>query len=441
VARSTLRGRDAPAHQSSGNTKWSEWLCPSTNRNGPLFVLATRFFKTSQRGLGALMTSSLGANRDEVTDPPPDERSTQRRGPIRVLHVSEAFGGGVAASIHGMAANAPDARHIVLILRHRRHFGHDERLEGITYIDAGKHVPVLRALRCMIRTYRQWAPDVVHVHSSYAGVYVRIVPQIPRSKIVYTPHCYPFEQTNLSRPLAALLRLLERLLARRTGVLLAVSEHEARLAQSLSPRLTVFRAINAPQLPEQVQGSARAPKPSERIVVAAVGRVCPQKDPSYFAEVVRIARKQGTDVDWVWIGDGDSQLRRELEHEGVLVTGWLERESTLQSLSSCHMCLHTAAWEVGMPLTVLEAAGMGIPSVVRALSCMEGVGIGIHVRSPGEAAAQIKRLCDGEHWSIESEASKQAFLSLQADRHLANALAETYRLVASGKPIAAQAKA
>jgi glycosyltransferase involved in cell wall biosynthesis len=346
----------------------------------------------------------------------------------RVLHVSEAFGGGIAASLHGMVANAPDVEHIVLALPHRRHFGSTERFGDVTFIDSGERVPIARAVEHVARAYREWRPDVVHAHSSYAGVYVRMVPQIPTSAIVYTPHCFAFERTDLSRPKASFLRLVERLLVPRTGVLLAVSEHEGRLAETLSKNWQVIRAINAPQVPDPIRGAARSPGPSERIVVATIGRVCNQKDPAYFSRVVRMAKDRGVDVDWMWIGDGAPEMRRQLEEVGVLVKGWQDRESTLHLLSSCHIYLHTAAWEVGMPLTVFEAAAIGLPLVVRSLASMDDVRIPTQVDSPVEAAREIERLCGRQYWSEQSAVVKQAFASLAVDQKLADSLAEAYDL-------------
>ncbi len=291
---------------------------------------------------------------------------------LTVLHVAESFGGGVATSIHGMIASAPDADHTVLILRRRSHFGHTERRTGVTYIDAGDRVGLVRGLLELARAYRQLRPDIVHAQSSYAGAYVRALPQIPRSAIVYTPHCFAFERTDLAHSKRAILRVVERMLAWRTGTLLAASEYEGRLASSLSSRWRVIRAVNTPNLPDELVDTAQSPNPSDRVRVTAVGRICWQKDPAFFMDVVRLAQRRDLDVDWMWIGDGDTDLRTGLERAGVTVTGWQDRAATLEALASSHICLHTAAWEVGVPMTVLESAGIGLPCVVRSLASIDG---------------------------------------------------------------------
>jgi glycosyltransferase involved in cell wall biosynthesis len=369
--------------------------------------------------------------RPESPGAPAGEGSGDR---LTVLHVAESFGGGVATSIHGMIASAPEADHTVLILRRRSHFGHSERLPGVTYIDAGDRVGLVRGLRELARNYRRLRPDIVHAQSSYAGAYVRALPQIPRSKIVYTPHCFAFERTDLGRSKRAALRLAERTLARRTGTLLAASEYEGRLATSLSGRWRVIPAVNTPNLPDELVNTARSPDRSHRVRVTAVGRICWQKDPAFFMDVVRTAQRHDVDVDWMWIGDGDTDLRAGLEDLGVTVTGWLDRAATLQALAASHVCLHTAAWEVGVPMTVLESAGIGLPCVVRSLASIDGDPVAIHIDSPEEAVQEISRLCQSEEWIRQSKLTQEAFVNISTDRRMVNALALAYRRSPSDAP-------
>jgi glycosyltransferase involved in cell wall biosynthesis len=346
---------------------------------------------------------------------------------LAVLHVSESFGGGVATSIHGMIASAPEAEHTVLILRRRPHFGHTERRDSVTYIDAGPRVGLINSMQQLARAYRELRPDIVHAQSSYAGAYVRALPTIPRAAIVYTPHCFAFERTDLSRSKQAVIRMVERMLAWRTGTLLAASEHEGRLADSLSGRWRVIRAVNTPDLPPELTDRAEGPGPLDHIRVTSLGRICPQKDPDFFMDVVRIARDRGLDVDWTWIGDGDARLRAGLEHLGVTVTGWLDRAAALELLASSHICLHTAAWEVGVPMTVLEAARIGLPSVVRNLASIDGDRIGIHVDSPAHAVSEISLLRQPEEWMRQSKLTQEALIDLCTDQRMAHALVLAYR--------------
>ena len=133
------------------------------------------------------------------THPSPDIPPVRPARPIRVLHVCESFAGGVTSSVNAIISHSPAIDHYLLVLRHRKHVGHAIELDHVKYIDGGEKVSITAAMRLIAKCYRDINPDIVHAHSTYAGVYVRLFSKLPRSKIVYTPHCYSFERTDLHR--------------------------------------------------------------------------------------------------------------------------------------------------------------------------------------------------------------------------------------------------
>jgi glycosyltransferase involved in cell wall biosynthesis len=96
--------------------------------------------------------------------------------------------------------------------------------------------------------------------------------------------------------------------------------------------------------------------------VVTVGRVVPQKDPEMFAEIVSVLRTGGP-VDATWVGDGPA--RGVLEDIGVAVTGWQPVHKVPELISSYTVYLHTAGWEAGCPIAVLEAMAAGVVVAVR----------------------------------------------------------------------------
>jgi glycosyltransferase involved in cell wall biosynthesis len=349
---------------------------------------------------------------------------------VRVLHVSEVFVGGVATALAAIIEHAPQAEHFVLVLRRRPQLGVAERLPGVTYFDAGEGVRFWSALRLVARVYRDIRPDFVHAHSSFAGAYVRAVPRIPRTSIVYTPHCFAVERTDLGPFVRSALKLLEWALARRTGTVVAASDREAARARSLSRRPRVIPTANAPGVPPSLRNSARPPDPEKGLVVASVGRLSHQKDPAYFAEVVRLAAARGVHAEWWWIGGGDDDMRRELEESGVHVTGWLSREAVLCHLSKCNVYFHTAAWEA-TPIAILEAAAMGLPTLVRGTPSTRGIVVGTVVESPLEGVRHLERLSSVHQWSAQSALVRDVLESLDLDRWLSDSLTSAYQVSGS----------
>src|SRR4051794_36096555 len=157
-----------------------------------------------------------------MTSTSPSQRP-ERRSPL-VLHVVEAYGGGVAAVLADYISSLPDVRHVVLaFLRPGTQIG--DVLQGraeLIEMPSGK-VNQIRAVR---RTVRQLRPDVIHAHSSYAGGYVRLATPRYGARLVYSPHCYSFERLDVPSVARAGFWALEAALSFRTDSVAAVGEWE-----------------------------------------------------------------------------------------------------------------------------------------------------------------------------------------------------------------------
>jgi glycosyltransferase involved in cell wall biosynthesis len=197
------------------------------------------------------------------------------------------------------------------------------------------------------RVARRWRPDLVHLHSSFAGLVGsaalnRIAP------LVYTPHGYSFIRERGPAPLGAMLRQAERRIARRVDLLGAVSDYEATLARGVgAPRVAVV-PNGIPELDAPAEPTAKTDPP----LVVAIGRIDPARRPIAAARILGGLRDLATPE---WIGGGaPGSDRQALIDAGVHITGWLERPAVLERLARATACLHWSAWDA-QPLSVLEA--------------------------------------------------------------------------------------
>lgn len=296
---------------------------------------------------------------------------------MRILHVTDRYSGGVGRAIDRITELVPEAEHHLLSTG-------IESADGRGAYRSTSNLP--DGLAARVRAVRQVvddvAPDVVHAHSSWAGMYTR-VRRLP-VPVVYQPHCYYFERPNLLRPVRGAVRMMERLLAANGSVVAAVSPREEQLARSMGVR-DVVRIPNAPSSAAVREAGARSDVAGEGgRTVTMVGRVVAQKDPRFFAETARLARRFDLDLHFRWLGDGDETLVRELTDAGVEVTGWLTAADVMRRLAASDVYLHCAAYE-GFPISVLDAARVGLPTIVRAIPAFEGSRL-TAVRSPAEAA-------------------------------------------------------
>lgn len=311
---------------------------------------------------------------------------------MRILHVSEAWGGGVESAILDYTACLPLAEHILLVTPRD---GYDT---GDSVAAPNRRVvPLPKAPHLAIREVRRQLdmlrPDIVHAHSSFAGLYARLAVRRRSTPVVYTPHCYAFERRDVSRPARALYRLVERCLAPRTSVVAGVSRREVELARRLSARTPGVHVPNVARAATSVPLEQR----EKRFTVVGVGRLLPQKGALFFADVAKAVTDRDSGTTFLWIGDGSPSVVERLRASGVDVLGWSPRSVVLGHMSCSHVYLHTAVWE-GAPLTVLEAAAAGTPVVARRILAMEELVEVDLADSVASCADKVLALRDRERW-------------------------------------------
>lgn len=315
----------------------------------------------------------------------------------RILHVTEALGGGVATALEQYMSYEGATHHLLAVIRPEVH--PPELLRNLG--DRATLVSDRAALiKCWARLRKSHDFDIVHLHSTVAGILGRAVPA--RARVVYSPHALGYLGRGSFSP-RQLARVFESILARRSSSFGAVSWHEKRELLGLGvPDQDVVVVPHAlrPRVTER-----RTLQPGGTLTIAGFGRLSYQKDPETFLQIAQAAKAHGgTQQQWVWIGDGDSRARDRLRQAGVEVTGWLSRERALSVLGQADVLLHTARYE-GMPFSVLEAMSFGIPVVARSIAPIRELAGVLTFEQCREALDLIVRLKDPAFYSRLSTAS------------------------------------
>lgn len=280
---------------------------------------------------------------------------------MRILHVTECYEGGVRRAIDTMVRLTPEFEHFLMADRDQLK-GHGIGLAGTIPMAKG----FLKRASQVDSVCAEMEIDIVHAHSSWAGVYAR-VGRINRP-VVYEPHCFVFDDPHRPRLQKWAYRKAEIALGRKTSALIALTPHEQALAtQVISPDKIVWLP-NVPSISVNLPRKEPISTPPE---VVMIGRLARQKDPGFFASLYEGLKTEGIDTKFTWIGDGDESYRKMLTARGVEVTGWLNDEALIDRLSAASLYFHSASYE-GFPLSVLDAAQAGLPILVRNLSCFNG---------------------------------------------------------------------
>jgi glycosyltransferase involved in cell wall biosynthesis len=153
--------------------------------------------------------------------------------PLRVLHVAEFLQGGIATYLNEtlpFQQRSLGRTSITLVAPrdHARFLAPDVECNLALYDRTGRNVgSFLRLLTTVRRQLAHEDPDIVHLHSTFAGIIVRILllTRRRRPRVVYCAHGWGFLRSghHLSNPAVT---LVERALVTVTDAVVSISGHE-----------------------------------------------------------------------------------------------------------------------------------------------------------------------------------------------------------------------
>jgi glycosyltransferase involved in cell wall biosynthesis len=214
--------------------------------------------------------------------------------------------------------------------------------------------------------------DIVHTHSSKAGILGRLAAKLAKTSIVvHTVHGWPFHnyQSAITR---SVYLWLERFAARFTDKLIVVSYHDSRvgLENKIGPQekyRLIRYGINFSEFTSK-DGNIRKElglKDSEPLV-GTVACFKPQKSLCDFVQAAYHVSQVCPGTKFIIAGDGymrkevEEQIMRYKLEKDIILLGW--RKDIPRVVSSLDVFVLTSLWE-GLPIAVLEAMASSVPVV------------------------------------------------------------------------------
>jgi len=288
---------------------------------------------------------------------------------LKVLHIVEALTGGIYSYFRDLSAvlDKEDTIETTIIYSEKRHGIDPTKVRSTISSKINLIiVPMDRELspRADFGAYRKLKailseiePDVLHLHSSKAGILGRAAHLFSgsKSKLFYTPHGYSFLRKDVSNTIIKMYYAIERTAQVVVGgTTIACGDTEYEFAKKIGPAKLVRNGVNIKRL--RVLHKTQAP-PRKNIIVGVLGRIMPQKNPLLFNEIALA----NPNIQFLWIGDGE--LKHELSAPNIEVTGWfVSRSAGLKHLAGVDIYLQTSAWE-GLPIALLEAMALEKPII------------------------------------------------------------------------------
>jgi glycosyltransferase involved in cell wall biosynthesis len=370
---------------------------------------------------------------------------------VRVLHIAESALGGVGTYLNQIVPrlcrlrNSSGRRFVSRLLMpepHSRMVADLNTDSVVLYPRHGRSVAdLLRLGRLAMRHIRDFRPEIVHLHSTYAGAVIRPLVGLSRllwgypKFVIYSPHGWAF-QISAAPLVQSLIVLIERALSLGTDRIILLSDAEMQECIGLGFRKSKLVRI--------YNGLAAVPKPAQtatwedpRLKVFFTGRFDRQKGLDVLLEAAALApglitvRCAGASV----VDEGASIN----VPANVELLGWLTEEEISGQLACADIVAVPSRWE-GFGLVAIEAMRAGLPVVASRIGGLPEVieeGVSGHLVPPDDPPALLAALlADGpEERKRKGEAGRRRFFDLFTSDASAVALGRVYAgLLDAGAP-------
>ena len=218
-------------------------------------------------------------------------------------------------------------------------------------INVTKDLKALLEIRKIVKNEK---PDIVHLHSSKAGILGRVAIHEKNIKMFYNPHGFSFLKKDDSKIKRFIYKSIEKVAAilNRKCTIIGCSKGEYEESRKLNKNsININNGITINKIDEELENEQKSKIDYNNLRVCTVGRIGFQKNPELFNEIA----ENFPEIQFIWIGDGE--LKNELTSPNIKITGWKERKEVLNELNKNDIFLLPSLWE-GLPISLLEAMYM-----------------------------------------------------------------------------------
>lgn len=243
-----------------------------------------------------------------------------------------------------------------------------------------------KTIIAMKRLYNKYNPDIIHLHSSKAGLLGRLA--FPKNKIVYTVHGFDSIRLAYRKFLT-----LERLLQNRCAAIVGVSKYDEENLKKEGITKNISTVYNGLYKPQHLEYNPFEKFNKFKYKILCIARLAPPKNHKLFLEVAN----KLPDCAFIWIGN---QNNPKFDYpQNVFFIGNISGAGSYTEYADLFML--PSNYE-GLPMVIIESLSMGTPVMA-------------------SSVGGITELLDGKNgWALENDPEKMAnaisdYLSMSED--------------------------
>lgn len=288
---------------------------------------------------------------------------------MRIAHVTEAWNGGISTYVNSLIRHQKEAGHTVGLVyspsQARSNFDpavyQSLDVQIMPYTSSRNPLKIFQSAGEIRWALADFKPDIVHLHSTFAGVYGRVLrPEFP---VVYCAHGWSFTEED-GAVKRFIYRIAEQFFARRSDAIINISQREYNNAKA--------RGIHAPIHCAVLNGVEDTALPLPAIDfkndpnvlnLGYIGRLDPKKGFDLLHGYFRYHKPDGVHLTVIGEASRSEADYTNDDTDGITYLGWVNAEEIDSYIRQCDAIIVPSRHE-GFGLVVIEAMRNGVPAVV-----------------------------------------------------------------------------
>lgn len=291
---------------------------------------------------------------------------------VKIAHIANPVAG-VGTYLDLLVSHSDSDSFEHVILYNSKNHNEDFQFHKKYHIPLIRQIRIVNDIKCLlaiVKNLKSIKPDIIHCHSTKAGILGRIAGSYLKIPTFYTPHAYSYLSTEskIKRSLYKQIEKFFRFFPAKT-IACSQSEYNRTINDLKFRKENVFLWKNSIADNFDIEEAERK---DEKEFLCSIGRPSFQKNTKLLVEAILEVKKEIKDIKLVILGAGFyspdlDEINRFIKDQGlednISLIPWLEREKVISVLRNCKIYISTSRYE-GLPYAAIEALALAKSCIV-----------------------------------------------------------------------------